>query len=130
MNDSLMAAVGYLATLGSEEASLIRRHRLASDAEDADDEVDDEQRRTGAALAAVPAVFWDAWLLSRFPGRTLEELEHVDILRLLRARVQMIEQVEELRKESRRSDTQSKLDTAADWAANRDTISCSERFED
>ncbi|MCB0147505.1 MAG: hypothetical protein KDE01_07615 [Caldilineaceae bacterium] len=67
----------------------------------------------GRALAAMPPVFWDAWLLSRFPGRTLEELEHVDILRLLRARrVQMIEQVEELRKESRRSlTTQSKLDT-------------------
>ena len=84
----------------------------------------------GAALAAVPAVFWDAWLLSRFPGRTLEELEHVDILRLLRARrVQMIAQAEELRKESRRSDTQSKLDTAA-WAAIKRHDKLLKRFED
>ena len=46
---------------------------------------DDEQRRdVGAALARSPPVL-GCVAAGRFP-RTLEELEHVDILRLLRAR--------------------------------------------
>lgn len=78
----------------------------------------------------MPPVFWDAWLLSKFPGRTLEELEQVDILRLLRARrVQMIEQVEELRKQSRQPDEQEKLAPAA-WAALKRHDKLLERFED
>lgn len=71
------------------------------------------------ALAATPAPEWDAWLLSKFPGRTLEELDAVDIPRLLRAtRVQEIDRVESMRRLAVRAGSQSKLEPS-DWRAIR-----------
>jgi hypothetical protein len=62
---------------------------------------------------------WDAWLLNRFPGRTLEELDNVDVLRLLRAvRVSEIDRVEALRKMAMEKDGNRRLDRA-DWVAIR-----------
>lgn len=62
---------------------------------------------------------WDAWLLNRFPGRTLEELDNVDVLRLLRAvRVLEIDRVEALRKVALDRDASKHLDKA-DWIAIR-----------
>jgi len=69
------------------------------------------------ALASLPAHEWDAWLLNRFPGRTLEELDAVDIPRLLRAvRVQEIDRVESTRRLAVRAGSQSKLESS-DWRA-------------
>lgn len=31
------------------------------------------------------SALFDSWLMSNFPGRTLEELDHMDILRYMRA---------------------------------------------
>ena len=73
----------------------------------------------GAALAAMPAHVWDAWLMQRFPGRTLEELDGVDVLRLLRAvRVAEIDRVEALRKMALDSDASKHLERQ-DWIAIR-----------
>lgn len=73
----------------------------------------------GAALAAMPGHVWDAWLLNRFPGRTLEELDGVDVLRLLRAvRVSEIDRVEALRKMALDSDASKHLERQ-DWIAIR-----------
>lgn len=73
----------------------------------------------GAALAAMPRHVWDAWLLARFPGRTLEELDNVDVLRLLRAvRVSEIDRIEAMRKLALEKDGTGRLDRA-DWVAIR-----------
>lgn len=57
--------------------------------------------------------------MARFPGKTLEELDQVDVLRLLRAyRVQRIDdrlrRVEEIRRMSRDRDAQERL-RPHDW---------------
>lgn len=66
-------------------------------------------------MAATPRYVWDAWLLSRFPGRTLEELDQIDVLRLLRAvRVQEIDRVEVLRRVAMQHGAQSRL-SRSDW---------------
>jgi hypothetical protein len=36
-------------------------------------------------LQVLPAAYWDALLLARFPGKTLEELDGIDWPRLMRA---------------------------------------------
>lgn len=67
------------------------------------------------ALASLPQYVWDAWLLSRFPGRTLEELDQIDVLRVLRAvRVQEIDRVEALRRVALQHAGQSRLSNH-DW---------------
>lgn len=38
-----------------------------------------------ALLQMLPDAYWDAVLLQRFPGKTLEELDGIDWLRLVRA---------------------------------------------
>lgn len=51
-----------------------------------------------ALLALLPEAYWDAYLLQRFPGKTLEELDGLDWARLMRAQqVRHIDQVEEVR---------------------------------
>ena len=51
-----------------------------------------------ALLGMLPASYWDAYLLQRFPGKTLEELDGIDWGRLMRAQqVRHIDQVEEMR---------------------------------
>lgn len=51
-----------------------------------------------ALLGMLPAAYWDAYLLQRFPGKTLEELDQIDWGRLMRAQhVRHIDQVEEMR---------------------------------
>ena len=45
---------------------------------------------------ALPAAALDDWLMEMFPGRTLEEMDGIDLARLMRARVaadiRMVEQ--------------------------------------
>ncbi len=44
---------------------------------------------------SMPLAWYDAWLLEKFPGRTLEELDGMDLVRLMRAmHVERIAQVE------------------------------------
>jgi hypothetical protein len=51
-----------------------------------------------ALLALLPPAHWDAYLLQRFPGKTLEELDGMDWARLMRAQqVRYIDQVEDVR---------------------------------
>ena len=51
-----------------------------------------------ALLGMLPQAYWDAYLLQRFPGKTLEELDGIDWGRLMRAnQVRHIDQVEEVR---------------------------------
>ena len=51
-----------------------------------------------ALLDMLPQAYWDAYLLQRFPGKTLEELDGLDWGRLMRAhQVRHIDQVEEVR---------------------------------
>ncbi len=51
-----------------------------------------------ALSAQLPDAYWDAFLLQRFPGKTLEELDQVDWARYMRAlHVRHIEQVEDMR---------------------------------
>lgn len=51
-----------------------------------------------ALTAQMPPAYWDALLLQRFPGKTLEELDGIDWARLMRAfQVQHLERIEELR---------------------------------
>jgi hypothetical protein len=51
-----------------------------------------------ALLSMMPESYWDAFLLQRFPGKTLEELDGIDWGRLMRAQqVRHIDQVEEMR---------------------------------
>lgn len=76
----------------------------------------------------MPQHVWDAWLLRQFPGRTLEELDGVDVLRLLRAtRVQQIDQVEALRKLALDDDGAKRLERA-DWVAIRRHDRLMERY--
>ncbi len=53
---------------------------------------------TAALLAESPAVL-DAWLLAQFPGKTLEELDGIDLPRWLRAlQAKEVQRIEELRR--------------------------------
>jgi hypothetical protein len=76
----------------------------------------------------MPGHVWDAWLLHQFPGRTLEELDGVDVLRLLRAtRVQHIDHVEALRKLALDDDASKRLEKS-DWLAIRRHDRLMERY--
>ncbi len=56
-------------------------------------------------------------MLNRFPGRTLEELDGMDVLRVLRAaKVQEIDRVEAMRRLSMDKDGQKRLEPE-DWKA-------------
>lgn len=56
-------------------------------------------------------------MLSKFPGRTLEELDGMDVLRVLRAaKVQEIDRVEAMRRLSMDKDGQKRLEPE-DWKA-------------
>lgn len=56
-------------------------------------------------------------MLGKFPGRTLEELDSMDVLRVLRAaKVQEIDRVEAMRRLSMDKDGQKRLEPG-DWKA-------------
>jgi hypothetical protein len=51
-----------------------------------------------ALTAQLPAAYWDAYVLQRFPGKTLEDLDAMDWGRYLRAQhVRYIDQIEDVR---------------------------------
>lgn len=53
-----------------------------------------------ALTCAMPDAYWDAFLLQRFPGKTLEELDGIDWGRLCRAlHVQQIDRIEDMREQ-------------------------------
>ncbi len=65
----------------------------------------------------VPQAQWDAWAMSQFPGRTLDELKDIDVLRVLRAQqVQRIERIEQLRQIGSAGKSLNSL-SPADWRA-------------
>lgn len=48
-----------------------------------------------AMMAALPDAYWDDWLLTQFPNRTLEELDGIDWARLVRVlHVREIQRIE------------------------------------
>lgn len=68
-----------------ERAGIVASKRDSPEISD-DDRADDSAigAGIGAMLGAMPALV-DGWLMDLFPGRTLEELDGVDYLRLQRA---------------------------------------------
>jgi hypothetical protein len=51
-----------------------------------------------ALTVELPDAYWDAFLLQRFPGKTLAELDAIDWARYMRAlHAQHIEQIEDVR---------------------------------
>lgn len=59
----------------------------------------------------------DAWLLSLFPGRMLEELDQMDLNRLIRARVASnMQRVEARRQRFLAGEIEAKDIDADDWA--------------
>lgn len=59
----------------------------------------DEDGDETTSRPQVPEALLDVWLLGQFPGRTLEELDQIDLNRLLRARAAaQMEAVEERRR--------------------------------
>ena len=59
----------------------------------------------------MPPAVLDAWLLEKFPGKTLEELDSIDFARYWRAmavqRVQMIERLRDLQQQDKYTPTAS-----------------------
>ncbi len=68
-------------------------------------------------------------MLSKFPGRTLEELDSMDVLRVLRAsKVQEIDRVEAMRRLALDKDGQKRLEPE-DWKAIERHDRLLQRFE-
>lgn len=66
---------------GNERTAIVEWRRGGR----ADDDTDDEQLIDARAFATLPAALLDQWLLREFPGRTLEELDDIDLGRWWRA---------------------------------------------
>lgn len=62
------------------EPAVVRYLRRAKSEDDAENEAATDRP------IATPEALIDAWLLEQFPGRFLEELDQIDVNRLLRAR--------------------------------------------
>ena len=72
----------------------------------------------GAGSGAVTDALLDAYLLRMFPGRTLEELDHMDWPRYLRAiEVNRVTAIEDRRRQFLAGDLDPTSLTAEDWAA-------------